>query len=226
MQNKVKISKRQLKEDKFTTFMLDSKDRLMDTWQFWVIGLVGVVLVVAAIIYYTSSQSTKAIEASEKYANAVMDYRNGSSQIAILSLTQVVDDYGSTQTAEQATFLLGKISYETKNYAEATRWFESYISKYKGNKLDRAAAFAGIAACLEEQGSFAEAAAKYEEAATAYPGGPLEGDYLTSAMRNYLLAGDIAKAKAKLDRIEQDFPNTDIAQRAARLFSEKGQPQS
>jgi TolA-binding protein len=226
MQNKVKISKRQLKEDKFTTFMLDSKDRLMETWQFWVIGLVAVVLVVAAIIYYSSSQSTRANEASEKFANAVMDYRSGSSQIAILSLTQVVDDYGSTPIAEQATFLLGKINLESKNYAEATRWFDHYISMNTGNHLDRAASYAGLAACQEEQGNFTDAAARYEEAVKAYLDGPLESDYLTSAMRNYLLGGDIAKAQEKLDKIQQDYPNTDIAQRAARLFSEKGQPQS
>ena len=226
MQNKVKISKRQLKEDKFTTFMLDAKDRLAETWQFWVIGLVGLVLVVAAVIYYTSSQTTSAIQASEKYANAVMDYRNGSSQIAILSLTQVVDDFGSTRVAEQATFLLGKINFEIKNYAEATRWFDRYVAKYKNNKLDRAAAYAGLGACHEEQGDYVRAAAQYEQAIKVYADGPLVGDYLTGAMRSYLLNGDIAAAQEKLDRIQQDFPNTDIAQRAVRLFNEKGQPQS
>ena len=226
MQNKVKISKRQLKEDKFTTFMLDSKDRLMETWQFWVIGLVGIVLVVAAVIYYTSSQSTQAAEASDKYANAVMDYRNGSSQIAILSLTQVVDDYGSSEVAEQATFLLGKINYDTKNFAEATRWFERYVARYKDNKLDRAAAYAGLGAAQEEQGNFGPAAAHFEEAVKAYVGGPLAGDYMTSAMRNYLQGGEMAKAQEKLDQIQQEFPNSEIAQRALRLFNEKGQPQT
>lgn len=226
MQNKVKISKRQLKEDKFTTFMLDSKDRFLETWQFWVIGLVGIVLVVAAISYYMSSQSEKSVEAGQKLAQAVSDYRSGSAQIAILSLNQIVEDYGGSGVAEQATFLLGKVNFESKNYAEAIGWFDTYIAKYKEDKLRLAAAHAGLGGCHEEQGNYDQAAAAYESAINAYPGGPLTPEYLVDAERVYLLAGDIENARLKNEQIQQDYPNTLQAQRALQMFSEKGQPQS
>lgn len=226
MQNKVKISKRQLKEDKFTTFMLDSKDRFLETWQFWVIGLVAIVLIIAAISYYSSSQADKSVEASEKLAQAVSDYRSGSSQIAILSLNQLVDDYGNTDVAEQAMFLLGKVNFESKNYAEAITWFENYIREFRSDKLRLAAAHAGLAACYEEQGDFVQAAAQFEAAIDAYPTGPMVPEYLVDATRVYLLNGDVEPARLKTDQLQQDYPNTLQAQRALQLLSEKGQPQT
>jgi len=225
MQNKVKISKRQLKEDKFATFMLDSKERFLETWQFWVIGLVGVVLIIAAISYYSSSQAEQSVAASQKLAQAVNDLRGGSSQIAILSLTQVVDDYSGSPAAEQATFLLGKANLESKNYAEAENWFSTYIREYRDNKFRLAAAHAGLGAVHEEQGNFSEAAAEFEAAIDVYPDGPMVPEYLVDATRVYLLAGDVESARLKNEQVQQEYPNTLQAQQALRLYSEKGAPQ-
>ena len=221
MQSKVKLTKRQIKEDKFTTYMLEAKDRFTDNWQFWVIGAVIVILAVIAVSYYSTSQANKAVEAADKYGRAMMEYRNGQSQIAILSLNQIMEDYGSTAVAKKATFQLGVISYESKNYPEATRYFEQYLSSYRDNPLDRAAALAGIAASEENQGNFGAAAEKFDNAVAEYSDGPLVGDYLLGAMRSHLMNGDVASAQARLDKINSDFAGTDLARRAVRLFNER-----
>ncbi|MBD3403305.1 tetratricopeptide repeat protein [candidate division GN15 bacterium] len=222
MQSKVKLTKRQIKEDKFTTFMLNAKDRLLDTWQYWVIGIVAVILIVAAGSYYVSSQSEKTQEAASRYSRAVMEYRNGQTQLALIGLEQVVDEYGGTDIAEQARFMLGAMNFEERNYAEAIEQFQNYLDKYKQNKLNRAAAYAGIAAAHENQGNYEEAAAHFEQAFDAYPRGPLAGDYMMGAMRSYLLMGDIEKARTKLDQINAEFAGTGLANRAERLFTEMG----
>ena len=107
MHQKVKITKRQLKEDKFTTFMLQSKDRIQESWQFFVIGAVAVVLIVVGIVYYYDSQGKAETESATTFAQALQDYRGGNTQVALLSFAQIVEDYGDQPVAEYSTYLLG-----------------------------------------------------------------------------------------------------------------------
>jgi TolA-binding protein len=220
MHGKVKLTKREIKEDKFATFMLTAKDQLTENWQYVAIGAAILVLVVAAVIFYMSSQSTAKVEAAQKLATAQMDYRSGNTQVAIMSLNQIVEDF-SGATAEQALFLLGKVSYESKNYPEAIRYYEQYISKYGSNEFQKAAALGGIAASHENQGEFAEAAAKYLEASAAFTGGPSDGEYLFGAMRCYLQVGDRDKAKTALTDLKSRFAGTSLESRASRYYAEK-----
>lgn len=220
MQSKVKLSKRQIKEDKFTTFVLTSKQRVIDNWQFLVIGVVVVVLVVAGIVYFVNSRSTWQAEAGQRFAQAMMEYRNGDRQIAVTSFEQVLDDYGSHVVAEEATYMLGSVNFELKNYSEAIRYWEMYLSKYQEDQLKRAAAQAGIASAYENQGDYTQAAEWFEKAVEGFPEGPLVPDYYFGAMRCYVLAGNMEAARAKLDTIAEQFEGSDIHNRAARYFAE------
>lgn len=226
MQNKVKLTKRQIKEDKFATFMLASKDRFMENWQFYVIGAIVVVLLIVAVGYFLQSRTSSGVEAGTKLANALMEYRQGNNQVAILGLNQVIEDFSGDPAAEQAMFLLGKVNLATRNYPEAIRYFDQFLSKYADNKLYRAAAQAGIATAQENQGNYSEAANKYMAANTEYPEGPLAGDYSLSAMRCYLAMGDPVKAKERLDDISTRFSGTEVVARALELYSEKGSAQA
>jgi len=222
MRGKVKLTRRQIKEDKFATFMLTAKDRFEQNWQYYIIAAVAIVLAVVAVVYYFNSSQSAREEAGRKYAEALASSNSGNSQVAILTLTQIVDQDADAVTTRQAVFMLGRLNLESRNYPEAIRFFEQYASKYRGDKLMYAAALAGLGACAENQGQFGDAAAKYSQAAEAYPGGPSEGDYLTSSMRGYLLAGDMEKARTRLTTIREKFKTTELAQRAERLFAEKG----
>ena len=226
MQSKVKITKRQIKEDRFTTFMLTTKDQVTANWQFIVVGAVIVVLTVVAIVYYINSRAARKEEAGRLFAQAMVDYRSGDRQVAILSLAQIIEDYGGDQVAEEATYLAGKLNYIDRNYPEATRYYEMYLSKYRKNLLYRAASIAGIASCLENQGEYAAAAGRFLEAAEEYPSGPLEGDYQLAAMRNYLEIGDIESAKERLDYIQDELDGTEWSSLSLRLFHEKGRIKS
>jgi TolA-binding protein len=221
MQNKVKLTKRQIKEDKFTAFMLTSKDEFLEHWQKYVLGAAVVVLAVVAVFYYSSARKASHIEAGQKLAQAMMDYRAGNNQVAILGLNQIIENYGGDDAAEQATFLLGKVNYDSKNYPEAIRYFEMYLSKYHDSKLDRAAALAGIGASQMNQGNYSDAAARYQAAIDEYPDGPLVENYNLEALRADLLQGDMDKAKARLATITDKYKGSETAFQAQLLYSEK-----
>ena len=222
MHQKVRITKRQLKEDKFTTFMLTSKDRLQDSWQFVVIGIVAVILVVVAVVYYFDVQRSSADEAGMKFAQALMDYRSGNNQVAVLSFAQLVEEYGDQPAAEYSTYLLGISNYRQRNYDEAVRYYEEYLTRYKGDLLVRAGALAGVAACYEDQGRFPEAMEKYEQAISEYSSGPQIGDYHLGAMRCAAGAGNSEKAREHLAFIQQEYKGTQLVEIATKLAAEGG----
>ena len=220
MYGKVKLSKRQIKEDKFTAFMLNAKQQFLDNWQFYVIGLVAFVLVIVAVDYYVKSQGDKKVEANARLSEAVWSYRQGNVEVGLSSLSQITNDY-SGPVAEQATFLLAKLNFENGNYSEATLHFESYLNKYKDNLLNRASAYGGQAAILENQASYTEAASKFTAAYNEYPDGPSSGDYHLGALRNNIEASNFDAAAAELEIIRDSYKNTVYEGKAVRLFTEK-----
>jgi predicted negative regulator of RcsB-dependent stress response len=220
MHSKVKLSKREIKEDKFTTFVLTAKDQFAESWQYIVIGAVVVVLVVAGTIYFFSNRSSQQIEGAEKLSKALADYHSNNTQVALLSFGQIASDY-SGSAADEATFMLGKVNLETQNYAEARKQFENYLGRSTGDKLKRAAALAGLAGCLEGEAKYAEAAAKYLDAAKEFPGGPQDEEFQISAMRAFLDAGDTEKAKVQLAELKKQFKGSGKVYRAEMMLAEK-----
>ena len=217
----VKLSKRQIKEDKFTAVMLKSKSWILDNWQFIVIGAIAIALVITAVIYYSESRVAREHEASSKLSRALLDYRNGNFQVAIMGFTQIAEDFEGEYVSKQATFLLSNANLQIRNYPEAIRYYEKYLLSYHDDKLARASCYAGIACCYENQGEYLQAAEKFVKAFDEFPNGPLIGDYLASAMRNYLEVGDTTKARIRFNQINEEFKGTNLANRVTRLFMEK-----
>ncbi len=220
MHGKVKLSQREIKEDKFTSFVLTTREQFMESWQYIVIGVVVIVLGVAGVFFWMNNRDKQQAEAGAKLSTAMGEYQRNNVQVALLGLGQVVENY-SGDAVEQATFMLGKLNLESRNYVEARKYFDSYLSKYSGNKLLRAASIAGLGGCLEGEDKYGEAAAKYVAAVNEYPGGPQEGEFQTAAMRDYLSANDLPNAQARLDEIRKNFKGTDKVYRAELLFAEK-----
>ncbi len=222
MQGKVKLTKRQVKEDKFTTFMLTSKDRFLENWQFYVGGLVVVVLAISFMSWYVNHSSDLEIQAAEKFAAASMSYSQDEYQIARLGFSEILDDYAGTAVTSQATFLLGNICLDAREYDEAQRYFEMYVNKYKDDKLSRASALAGIATVHENQAKYADAATYFVRASKEWHDGPLAGEYELGAVRNFVKAENVESARERLEVLKADFEGNMVVDQAIRLMSEKG----
>lgn len=220
MHSKVKLSKREIKEDKLTTFVMTAKDQFADSWQYIVIGAVVVILIVAGTVFFFSNRASQQVEGTEKLSKALVDYHNNNTQVALLSFGQIASDY-SGEVADEATFMLGKANFETQNYAEARKQFENYLGRSTGDKLKRAAAIAGLAGCLEGEAKYTEAAAKFLEASKEFPGGPQDEDFQINAVRAFIEGGDFEKAKAQLAELKQQFKGSGKVYRAEMMVAEK-----
>ncbi len=226
MYGKVKLTKRQIKEDKFTEFMLNSKQQVEENWQYLAIAVIVVILGVVGSVYYFDSVRETSRQAAANLSKGNLEFRGGNSQVAILTFNEIINNYGGTNSAEQATFMLGKANLQTRNYPEAIRFFELYLQKYQKNLLNRASSYSGLGAAMENQGNFQEAAEVFEKGTLELPESPLQQSLRFGAMRNYLKVDNVEKARPHFDYITENFEGSETANRAARLFYEKSTPSS
>jgi len=220
MEQRVKLTKRQIKEDKFMTFMLAARGWFQDNWQYVGIGGLVVVLLVVAGVFYVSSLGAAKEQAALDFSSAWSEYAKGNQQVATAKFSEVISAHSGSTEAEQATFLLAAMNLRNRNYAEATRYFELYIRDFKNNPLNLAAAHAGLGAIHEDQIQFAEGAEAYTAAIEAYPEGPLVGDYQFAKLRCLIGLADRAGAAEVVAQIEERFEGTELVARSQRLFGE------
>ncbi len=215
MATKVKISKRHIKEDKFTATMLRTKDWLMENWQTTALIAAAVIVVIVGIVYFSGQAKVSRIENANRLAEAVSRMRQMDFQAAILELQELADNAGG-YVGSRAQFYLANAHYESRNFDEAVSAYEEYIRKYDNDRLTKASAIAGIAACYENKQEYIPAASQYMEAIEYYPDSPLAPDYYLGAVRNYVLAGNVEKATEIAEEMESKFPDLESTRIAIR----------
>ncbi len=208
MKSKIKLTKQQMKDDKFTTFMLQTRDWIQDNWQIIGIAVAAIIVISVGAIYYSNMKSGKAEEASERFAEAISKYRQQNYQVAILDFNNIADEY-SGPVAASAVFYAANSYFESKNYDEAIISYQKYIDKYHADEIATSSSYAGIAACYETKQEFQTAAEKFLEAVRLYPGLTGEPDYLLGAVRNYVNAGMETEVQQILDKLNKDYAGTD-----------------
>ncbi|RKX17054.1 MAG: hypothetical protein DRP51_11500 [Candidatus Zixiibacteriota bacterium] len=208
MGTKIKLTKQQMKDDKFTTFMLQTRDWFMENWQIIGIAVVAIIVISIGAIYYSNMKSGQAEEATDRFAEAIAKYRQQNYQVAILDFNSIADEY-SGPVAASAVFYAANSYFESKNYDEAIINYQKYIDKYHVDEIATSSSYAGIAACYETKQEFQLAAEKFLEAVSLYPGLTGEPDYLLGAVRNYVNAGMETEVQQTLDRLNKDYAGTD-----------------
>ncbi|UCD94716.1 MAG: tetratricopeptide repeat protein [Candidatus Zixiibacteriota bacterium] len=216
MGTKIKITKRQMKEDKFTTFMLRARDEFLGRWQVIAISAAIVIVAIVATVYFLNLQQSRQLEADNRLTKALAELRRANYQVAILELGSIADDYGG-RAAGTALFNLANAHYESKNYDEAITNYQKFIDNYDLGKLMTVSAIGGIAACLENKQEFLAAGDKYHEAVQFDPDSPLAPDFYLGAIRSLVAAGDKDKAEQLLSELKDKFPDSEQARTATRL---------
>ena len=128
------------------------------------------------------------------------DYQN-----AISQLSGIVDSYGRTTSGKIARLHLAQTFFQTKEYANAQKSYKKFISSFNGDDYFLAAAQGGMAACLEAEKKYGEAADAYIKAAESHSS-VLDPAMLLNAARCYHEAGNQEKAKKALNRIIEEHP--------------------
>ena len=117
MSKKVKITKRDIKEDKFAAFVFKAKDYVQKNWYYFAGGLAVIIIAAIAVSFINSGQTKSAAKADEIFARAQNQMRSRNYQLAVVDFKEIVDDYGSSPHAQAATFYLANSLFATNNFS-------------------------------------------------------------------------------------------------------------
>jgi len=212
-----RITKREIKEDALVTAYFRAQKFIRKYSKQLNIGLIVVVIVGIVGILMIRSKKRAEWAAAGKLGIAEQFYYASDYPRAIDELTQIVNTYLGTDAAGNATFFLANVHLATKDYSNAERYYKIYLDDYSETTSFSAASLAGIAACMESQNRFAEAARLYEKAGKEYPDFFEAPFFLKDAGRCYQLAGNNQKGKEVYEYILEKYPKTSLGQEIAFL---------
>jgi len=216
MRSKVKITKQQIKEDKFTTFVLQAKEWVVDNWQVLTIAAVAIIIVVVGMVYYFNSQSAKSGVAQQTFGRAMVEMERRNYPQAVTAFQDIIDSYGGRMAA-RAQFYLANTYYNSKQYDEAVAAYQQYVDNYHTDKLTTSSAIGGIASSHENKREYALAAEKYREAVAYYPESPSAPDYYLGAVRCYVQLGDKEQADLVVAELKDKYSGSDYFRTASQL---------
>lgn len=205
---KKKITKKDLKEDKFVETTMLAKAYLEEHSK-QVMIVIGAVLVLAILVMmYLNHRSKRIEEASTLLGEAQFEFQSMNYTKARQLLDRLIEDYDGTDAASQGYFLLANLNYQQENYAEAEKLYKKFIDSYSGDEILLASGYAGYAACLEHRGAHAEASKYYLKAQKTAPDFVEAPNYLYLAGLNYLEAGMKEKAKETFQKIIKKYKDS------------------
>ena len=215
-----RITKKEMKQDKFVTYSLKVSEWIQKHLNEVLIGAGGVILVAVIVFFILSSQTKKERKAAELLGKANLELQAGNMGGAMANLQTVVDKYGGTKSAGPASFSLASVYFYAKDYAQAQSVFEKYLKKYKEDVLLTASAQAGIADCLVQRGDFVQAGENFVKAASLNPQGFLAPQYLLWGASAYLKADQKDKAREVLNKLIIEYPDSREVHQAKVQLSE------
>lgn len=215
-----KITRKELKQDKFIIATLKAKDFLQKNSKVVVRSIFGLVIVIAIVIFLIRSKQTANVNAASMLSRAQLMLGGPQQESVADSLKVIVDRYDGTVAAGKATFLLAKIYWEDNDFENAKIYFKKYIDDYVNGTVVSQSALAGYADCMIKEGSYEKAAEYYERAAEVDPKYPETPEFLFSAATAYKEAGKIEKAEKLVEKLLADFNNPQIKNKAEVLLED------
>ncbi|MFP4526906.1 MAG: tetratricopeptide repeat protein [Candidatus Kapaibacterium sp.] len=185
-----------------------------------IIASVAIVAIVGVIYYMNSVQNANEKEAAEKLASILpayeqMDYTKalyGDSALPELKrygLIRIAKEFDGTAPGRTAALYAGNSLLATGNFEEARKYFE--IAQSADSRVVSFGATAGIGSCLENDGKYAEAARKYDEAASMAEAPAVRNRYQYYAGLCYEQTGDNNKAEEIYRKIIAEEKFSEIA---------------
>lgn len=203
MATKRRLTRRQIREDRFVTNLLRAQEYLTEHAARFIMGAVGIVVVAAVVFFLVRSSQAKEQEANEILGRATVELRSRNYQMATVDYQKILDDYSGTDAAKFASFYIANAYFELKNYDQAREYFRMHIDKYRVDDMLTASALAGIAHCHRARNEMKEAGDVFYEVYDKYPKSYVASDCLYLAVRSYAAAGDSAAALELWDIIDK-----------------------
>ena len=220
---KKKLTRREIKQDKLVTTWFKVYDYITQHSRELLLALAGVIVVIGAVAWYNYRTSQDEQNASGELVRARSEYTKQNYSETIKILENLVSQYNGTKSANLATLYLANAYMQTKDFANAEKYYRIYFDKKGSEPILGVAAAAGLAATQEERGNYAQAAQMYETAANDYEKSYRAPELLMRAGLCFKLAGDSKGVHRVLQRLIDKYPKSALVEDAKLLMAEVGE---
>lgn len=209
------ITRQKIKEDKFVTETLKAVNWLKKNQRKITAG--AVIAALGLLVLWGAVSARRAGERESSLLTLQGGYllEAGNLMEARTLLLQAAEEYGNVPSAGRATFMLGQVYFRLGSIDSSRIYYMRYLKEFGRNSMMKAAATAGLAACLDQQENYLAAAEEYESAAREYSDHPQTASYLLQAGRCYRLAGQRDRAITVYEQIMQKYPDSAESDRAS-----------
>ncbi len=210
-----RISRREMKQDRFILWLFETSNEI-DKYK-WplIIGAAVVIVCIAGGYYWTNSQADNLVEAGKVFAPGQTAMQDNRYEDAIPIFERLLDEYGGTALALEATIELANACFNTGDYEKARTNYRAYLDDYGDeDALFQVTARSGLAACDEEEEKYEDAARQYLDLAEEDPDSYLAAGFLLDAARCYKAADKKEEARALYDRVVESYESTPYARDA------------
>ena len=213
-----RITKQELKEDKFVTYTIKAKDYVENNARTIMWVAIAILAVIVIVSFISRSKRTANLEASALFTQASLAMSQGNVQQAETQMQELIENYKGVKAAGQGCFFLARYYWQQGDFENARIYFKKYLDDYEDDPLLTSAAYAGYADCLYNEGNIREAAQNYEKAARSAKDSPSVPNYLYSAARAYMEVEELQKARKLADEIIENTDDAEIKTEAEILL--------
>ena len=143
-----RLTKRQIKEDKFVTYYLKAQDFINQNSRYVMWGIIGIPVAIFASFVFSNIQKGKEQSANIELSKARIDYFAENYESAISTLNNLAENYAGTKSGKKGLYYLANAHFMSSNFDEAEKNFRQFLDKSSDLDL-MVSALAGIAACQE-----------------------------------------------------------------------------
>ncbi|GAB4316786.1 MAG: hypothetical protein Kow0074_04940 [Candidatus Zixiibacteriota bacterium] len=197
-----RLTKRQLKEDAFTTAIFRAREWTEENLRLVLIIAGAILVVILAFWGITSYLSGKEQAAARLYGEAGVELRSDNLSGAILNLQEIMDKHSGSDIAGLACFQLADAYFEQRRFDDARVYFQRYLDDYADDPMLVASAWSGLGAIDEHAQDYA-ACFEHQMKAAELDGGFMAAEYLRQAVRCAVEGNDTTAALQAYQRIQE-----------------------
>lgn len=215
-----RITKAQMKQDKLVIAALKASEYVQKNKKYFLMGGGGVLAIAVILLIISYWSGKRAADAVELFGKAQLSTAMGQTSLAIADYSTLVNEYGSTDVAATACYLLADIYARQNNFDSAAVYYQKYCDNFGNNKMLLAAAYAGLAVALENKGDFARSAENFMKAAKVADDETTSPEYLAGAGRTFTKASQYDKAVKAYQQIIDRYNRSQYYSIARRKLAE------
>ena len=206
-----KLTKHELKEDGFVTFVLAAREYVIENQNRIFIGLVALVVIIAGIIWVNNSRIQAREDAKMQFAEALSSFRNGQIQSAEELFRMTEERFGNLREGTYSSYFTGQCALMDGRNTEAIEAFERYLERAEKYPFFKEAAMDGMATAFAHDRNYGRAAEIYADLTAVVDDDSFkENLYSKKAADMFKLAGEDGQA---IEVLEQLLENTTGLQR-------------